>query len=564
MEVTGLIGNQTTHTNTLTDISKDLEKSVHNGLSIKKAEVITYSKNDNNHHQLPSTKISDRLAKNVQPDTLIMDTQDGQSKSFNEVVRRIKLDKQTFIIRQLSKVTSEQIDRIIQCCDNPSLITKDYLPVFQSEDFPYVALRAFRDGKINCNEFSTLISLHGIYKENIENSSAFKITYEALFDQNGNPNHKSWKAVEKTLEKSNKQERTIFIYDIENTVKEMQGRLKSARPLEAGYWHYDIPDASEKSTIADVIREAGSWTLSRYDDQEMLPSITMRQALVDSAFGEEAHQINPVIGVSSTDDVRLGGLGRYRDFALPFPENPLPTTADYLPAPTIADFQQHDFYHLIRVSLLKNKDIDLYIAIGDELQTQRNRYDESLTIVKSKCKKVLKSYEHIIKTTNTLLPTKKKKVLTKVENDFYKAYKLMTYLSKARKATGQLKFYLYDLEMGNSTHAQDRYKEVSTFYFHLGNILTHLNRYQGKKGRELLSGMTAELTGRIVLPMISSDCSLENTSEKHSELTKMFEGEKNTLINSGEMKNDPSDSYWWHQFERTTRFIAPMISKEMM
>ena len=80
----------------------------------------------------------------------------------------------------------------------------------------------------------------------------------------------------------------------------------------------------------------------------MMPGISTRQALLDAAFKEEAHRVNPVIGTSRVADIRNGGSGRYRDFALPFPGIPLPKKADDTDAPFIVDFQIHDYSHLLR------------------------------------------------------------------------------------------------------------------------------------------------------------------------------------------------------------------------
>ena len=532
----------------------DSQTGVYKSQAVKEATVAVCS--DRSASEISTTVLPHRLIEGLSIRTLSLDCDDDRSKIFNEVMRRIKLPEQRLILERISGVSHDQIQKIIQCCNDPSLIMNNHFCFFKSMDFPYVTLRALRDGQINVNEFSTLLSLHGIYKENSENNVAFEMKHKVVFNQNGKPNKESWRAIQATLNKSNINTTTAFNFDVKKTIKNMQKQLKSARPIEARFWHYDIPDSSEKPTIADVTRDIGAWALSRYDDQEMLPSTTMRQALVDSAFGEEAHRINPVIGVSSPDDLRQGGLGRYRDFALPFPGNPLPKTADYYPAPNIADFQHHDFYHLLRVSLLKNNDADLYIAMGDALHTQRDRYDHTISKLKAICREKLKSFELFKERIDGMSPSQKKEAIKRIEKDFYKVSRLISYLRSARKATGQLKFYMYDLEMAHATYTQDRYlQQNGSFDFHIDNIFYLLNQFPKEKERELLAGMPSELAGRAVIPMISG--SLDSASEKYDWMTHLFDTTIEIYKKMGVMEEDPSRQ----QFERSKKFISYLKSK---
>ena len=284
----------------------------------------------------------------------------------------------------------------------------------------------------------------------------------------------------------------------------MQVEFNTARPLEAGFWHYDMPVPSEKQTIVDVIRRLGSWALSGYANQEMIPSITMIQAFIDSAYGEEAHRINPVIGISSTDDLRLGGISCYRDYAIPLPDVPLPKIADYFPAPNIAAFQKHDRYHLERASLLTNADKDLYIAIGDALQEQKKRYKSAISELKSICQQKMVHIRRVSKYIDGLPEPRKKATMIKFQGGLYKISSLFAYLRKARKATGQLKCIMYDLDFAYVTHNKF-IRGFSEFTYHFANICASLNIFENEKSREILNGMPAKLAGRVVLPLITAE-----------------------------------------------------------
>ena len=502
-----------------------LQSGVHNSREIKEVQVVA---------KLPSGSESSlktlpcRLINGLPAQTLKLNHDDAHSKVFNEVVRRIKPSKQIKISEKISQVPESQLEKIVQCCHDPELILNGYHDFFTSDEFPYVNLRAFRDGKITVNEFATLASLHEIYKENRERNKSFSIKFKALFDPNGRPNRLAWMAIEETLLKTNSVS-AAFKYNVADVIKKMKEKLATASPLEAGFWRYDMPKLSEEMpklpeemTITDAIRKLGSWALSRDKTQEMIPSITMIQAFIDSAYGEEAHRINPVIGVSSPDDIRSGSVGCFRDYAIPFPDVPLPKTADDFFAPDAADFMRHDRYHLERASLLTNADKDLYIAIGDALQEQKKQYDSSISKLKTLCNN---KWDHITTWKDhieSLPEPQKKESMVKFQKELYKLSSLFSYLRRARKATGQLKFVMYDLEFLLATYQHESTrKELSEFNYHLTNILFALNGSDHEKSREILNGMPAKLAGRVVLPLIAAE--LDDPSKMYRDQCRTYD-----------------------------------------
>ena len=497
-----------------------LQSGVHNGQEVKEFQVVA---------KLPSGSESSlktlphRLINGLPAQTLKLNHHDVHSKVFNEVVRRIKPDIQIKISEKISQVPKSQLEKIVQCCRDPALILNDYHDFFTSDEFPYVNLRAFRDGEITVNEFATLASLHGIYKENREENEFFLMKFEALFDKNGKPNKEAWEAIEETLHKSNRTVLSVFEYDVADVIKKMQVELKTASPLEAGFWHYDMPVPSEEFTIADSVRRLGSWALSGYAKQEMIPSITMIQALIDSAFGKEAHRINPVIGGSSVDDIRSGSIGCFRDFALPFPDVPLPKRADYLSAPKTDVFQKHDIYHLKRASLLTNEDKDLYIKIGDALQKQKERYESAISMLKDVCQERMVHVERLKECIERLPEPQKQESMIRFQKELYKVSSIFSYLRRARKATGQFKFIMYDLEFAFAGKYQGDIRRSSEFSYHLNNIAFSMNRFENEKSREVLNGMPAKLAGRVVLPFISDE--LDDPSKMYHDLCEFYDKE---------------------------------------
>ena len=466
---------------------------------------LTEAELDELYSQLVSKLLTCRLAKCISDQPLQLEGCDHHARCFNEVVRRIDTNQQSEIMDILCTVTDDHIETVVRCCDDPALMTRNNYELLKSSDFPYHLLRAFRDEKITLGEFATMLSLQSIYQENVQLNAKFELQLKRLFDQDGQPIKASWELITETLLKSNEMAR-VFWFDDVRIIKTMQEKLATVRPVEAVFWHYPIAESSER-TIADAIRFLGGWALSRFADQEMVPSISTRQALLDAAYKEEAHRINPVIGISSVEDIRKGGSGRYRDFALPFPGIPLPKEADGIPVQFIIDFQFHDFYHLLRVSLLANEDIDLYLAIGDELKRLRDRYHHTIGELKLICKNKLAAYAEFQKRIDKLSVEQRQKAMAKLGRDFYKVSRLITYLEKARKATGRYKFRLYDLEMPRSKKLDNHfYKahgfENPDFGYHYDNLKRLLD-WVTVGEPEPLDGMAAEIAGRIVLPMIS-------------------------------------------------------------
>ena len=457
-----------------------------------------------------------RLINGLPAQTLKLNHDDVHSNVFNEVVRRIKPCKQIDILEKISKVTESQVEKIVQCRDNPAHILNHFHDFFISDEFPYVNLRAFRDGEINVNEFATLASLHATYQENRERNELFEMKFEALFEENGEPNKEAWKAIEETIHKAKSAKKSLLKGDIdfELIINQMQAELKTASPLEAGFWHYDMAEPTEVETIADHVRDLGAWVLTGYANQEMTPSISMIQAFINT-FGAEAHRINPVIGASTVADIRLGGIHRYRDFALPFPGIPLPKIADYYSSPTTATFQIHDLYHLMRVSGLKNSNIDLYIKIGDALQEQQNRYGHAISTLKTICQEKFTDIKKLEEAIERLPEPQKTVSKVKFQKELNKLVNLLNYLKKARKATGQFKFGIYDLDFTTARHDKGTTPQESVFAYYLANILQELSHFEG---REQLNGMPAKLAGRIVLPFISGE--LDNPSQMYDEILK--------------------------------------------
>ena len=318
---------------------------------------------------------------------LLLAGHDLYSCNFNELVRRVKFSHQKEILNKIVEITPEQREKVAQICLNPTLIIDQSMDFFRSEDFPCILLSAFREKAINRYQFSTLLTLHHAYCEfTMEPAESFAFTHMPLFNEDGTPFKPAWDMIKASLSFPDLENQSFFEAPIpyDGIMEKMQNLIRNASPIEASIWCYPVEDGGYDDGV-DMINAANTSILTKTDNQRILPSITLRQAFVSAAFNDNGKIINPVLGISSPDDLRQGAVKGMRDFALPFPGMPLPKTADGVDAPTIADFQHHDYYHLMRISTVSQEDIQEYIAIGDALLEQRNRYDAAIKALKSSC-----------------------------------------------------------------------------------------------------------------------------------------------------------------------------------
>ncbi|MBO9483395.1 MULTISPECIES: hypothetical protein [Gammaproteobacteria] len=481
----------------------------------------------------PSTDLKVRDVKRTSSSPLDLPGTDEHAKTFKEVVRRIETDQQSLIMEKVNTITEEHLKQIAQCCSKPEQITKEHLSFFQTDTFAYAVLRAFREKKISSNEFATLVTLQGVYLEGIQNIDSFEIVHHNLFDGKGQANKVNWEIIALSLESSEWFFSGSF-FDVSSIIEKMKRLFENAPPVEASFWSCKRPDFSDEDkrqrTMYKVLSSRSFKVL--FDDDWwsgwlICPSITLRQAFIDSFCQEEAHKVNPVIGTSSLEDIRTGGLKGCRDMAIPFPGHPLPKTADHIAARWILEFMQHDFYHAVRASMLKNADIHLIIAMADVVRKIKASFHDEYIRVKQLSDQQQENFERSISSYSW---AKRSQMRTKWQKDeeVLSIKNTLEYLERTTKALGQLAFNLDDLDTHKPTwvissynHDEDRCRH------HLSNILLQLNSSAGKSWRELLSETDAGIVGQCVIPMISGN--LSNPLELYNHFCRTIDSE----INSG-------------------------------
>ncbi len=459
---------------------------------------------DNQRHSAtPSTDLKVRDVKGTSLSPLDLPGTGDHAKAFKEVVRRIKTDQQSLIMEKVNAVTPFQLHQMAQCCRKPETITIEHQSFLKSDTFAYAALRAFREKKISRNEFATLVTLQGVYLEGVQDINSFRIVHHKLFDDNGEVNKYAWDFIACSLTRSE-----MFFngcsFDVNAIIKKMERLLKNAPQVEAGFWICNYPASLDKNegqlTMRKALLSNDFFVLFSAFGGVICPSMTLRQAFIDSFCLKEAHKINPVIGISTPEDIRAGSLKGHRDMEIPFPGHPLPKTADHLSVRLILEFIAHDFYHALRASMLRNTDIHLIVAVADVVRKIKMAFQNEYIKEKQDFQQKKACFESSISTYPQEQQDKKIEDWQKYETSVNNR---LDYLRDTRIALGQFAFNLDDLETHRRKwriHLHDYDREL--FKHHLSNILVQLNRSAGKTWRKLLSENDAGIVGQCIIPMI--------------------------------------------------------------
>jgi hypothetical protein len=431
----------------LTPISTEnnnLTKVEHPTTEVKESKFINTSLND----AVNNTPIENRT---ITTDEINSSHKDVNSTAFNSVTARVKPKEMEVINEKLKLITADDISQLLDICSDPNLIQNNKKDFFLHEDFPYVALKALQQQDISASEFSTLATLHAVVLELMQENgnSEFPVVFHNLFNKDGSNNDNSWNKIKYSL--INADPDGSFIHtQISNITYSMKHTMSNKRPIEAGFWIYksDIKIRNNSNNISHRINELGA-SIFFYLEQDftMLPSISMRQEFLNALFKSDACHINPVIGTTKVKDLHDGALIRSRDFAIPFPNLPLPKTADEMEAPRIVDFQNHDGYHALKISQLDSYDIKNYLGFANALKALAIALSAKRDAIKELALEKISLFEKFKDNLESLSDTNKEKAMIKLQRELYKIKKLIDFLNKNIKAINRFKFSLYDLEM---------------------------------------------------------------------------------------------------------------------
>jgi hypothetical protein len=435
------------------------------------------------------------------------------SSGFDKVTARIKAKQMAEINKKLASVTQNELADLQCVCHNPQILNYEKKDFFLNDNFPYVALKSLQHNCISSSEFATLASLHAQILEVMQektttddNKDQFPAVFKSLFNTDTSINNNAWNDI-KTLITSFAKPISIINIDVDTVISKMQQTMLTKSPIEAGFWIFhggykiygsDINNISFRFSLIGV-----NLFLHLNRRLSIIPSISIRQEFLNAIFAEMSCNINPVIGVSKVIDLRNDALLRSRDFAIPFPLHPLPKQADGFKTQRIVDFQHHDGYHALRISILGWKHLKFYIYIGDLLA----KLQQDFLIIKQELKTIIQKkislYREFNKQIQTLDTKTKNKAISQLHNKLYKTKQIISALDNTRKAIGRFKFLMYDLDMPYARKQQSQYIKIyGEISFHMLNIIAKVNSNYIFNNDKFLTNFFFKITAKKIISFI--------------------------------------------------------------
>lgn len=381
---------------------------------------------------------------------------------FNEIIKRIPNHKQADINTTLKQVTTIHISALLAAiADQPRLL--EDASFIHNEIFPFAALKAVQMGELSPFQFGSLMALWGNLETILSTQQRAHTPPEfvPLFTENKELNSHAAEILMLCLEPSftppyliSKPFRDLLIGIYNKAIHLPQS--------EQGFWIVKASPSYNFETVTQIIKSSnmGFLAFNAGSTNEMIPSLSLQQIFLDVAF-PHAVQLNPVIGESTPLDIRKGSLERYRDIALPFPENKLPGLADHFQAPAAFDFMFHDWYHAIRASAITPQETAHYVAIGDNLHTIQQCYDNAVKKISERHKQHLRRLPELGKFLETLSIDKQHTITKQMFEKFNQEIAIINKLKKMRKSMGQLKFRIWDMERALNGNLIDAPEEMA-------------------------------------------------------------------------------------------------------
>ena len=284
--------------------------------------------------------------------------------AFNEFVRRITPDEKKKLDEKLAKIIDSSSFRNDVNALKVALQTQNWdAPVFHNKDYPYLALAALHEGAITPETMATILIFYSAQTEtdNIKTVPLFIL---------GKINEEAKKLIIETWPEDNKTEEHILPFF---------EKMRQADPTQQQFFliPYDqdkeFADKNEnQTTITGLLHGDLDFNVFGLcsNNRHMQASPGMMQAFLDVCYGDRAVKINPVIGLSSENDIHDNGLFDKRDMGLLFPGTLFPLVADNRLAQGFR-FWYHDFYHACAASLIPAPFRHLYIQFADLLLTHQ-------------------------------------------------------------------------------------------------------------------------------------------------------------------------------------------------
>lgn len=266
-----------------------------------------------------------------------------------ELTRRLSNHEEALINSKLKSLTDEGIEELAKEINSGHPWEEE--KCINRTDMSYCALAAVQSELIKPTQFASLmlywstiqskdfIKSHRLFKGNEIDSSSFQLLKKTHLD-----------ALDLSL--------------MEEEYKEFFKRMRELPVSEQQFFEISNQD---KDTILNALAESEFNVFGRIDGtKRIIPSVGMMQVYLDVKFKSNAVKINPVIGLSSLEDIRKNGLKSERDVKFPFPGLSLPLADGY--SAEDYRFPIHDFYHSTIASCAPAKEREFIISTSDTIK----------------------------------------------------------------------------------------------------------------------------------------------------------------------------------------------------
>ncbi|HVX01074.1 MAG TPA: hypothetical protein VHA52_11675 [Candidatus Babeliaceae bacterium] len=248
---------------------------------------------------------------------------------YQEVIRRLPAGELSEVQEKVSQVTDSEIEVLVRTIDSHQW----HATLFTQNEYPYQALAALRKGKITVQQFATIMFYWvNFTKRGIQGKMVL------LFNADGTVNKEARDLIAETA--TTRSQTVLTDQEIDELFEEMR-----KQPVSEQCFFISHNPKSASLTIVDTIIEGIKFNLfGKLKEGTLIPSLSLMQASIKVRFKDQSIEINPVMGLSTEDDL-FNAAPAKRDMAIPFPGVTLPDTADGLPAKD-QEFIYHDFAHM--------------------------------------------------------------------------------------------------------------------------------------------------------------------------------------------------------------------------
>jgi len=541
---------------TVTKINIDkysIEKTDKKNSSINPYEKLKYNASNNTNivtpDVIPDLPIKQERLPIENSLLLPLSGESSHPKEFNEMVRRIKTREQHEIMQQMKDVTKSKIQQLKECCMDPKNIFTMHKQFFTSPELPVIALKAFREMEISVDEFSTIAELFAIYEEEVIRDPEFKIEHISLFDLEGKPNRIAWGIIGETITNSAKSKfirGDKFTLDYQGVPTGMISSMTKASPIESGIWIYPKPKMTQCTpSIADRLELSFNvHVLYRTSDKELMPTMTLRRAFVNSVYGIEAIKINPVIGISKFSDIVRGATKLHRDLTIPFLGQDFPDNADTHPVYAKSNFIFHDFAHGMRGCAVNNKDATVFFAFGKSLHEQLQRYRFAVLTIQQNFAANMQLLPKFYEKLNELNKEKIALGRIKLGGQCLQLYRIIKNLKMDISILNQMSIMLYDLDLVSGHYMLPTSTERERKNYYLKNIINLFEGLQHKKRKNIIYSRWgtgfAYITGKVVLKTMNEQGFNLNESQWCNYMN-LYNRYATSLKNNQEKLTDPDE-----------------------